>query len=169
MFLSILSTGLTLIYVIAPTVLESVMTILSLLLFTLVCLKVLSLAHCCLCFLSMTLAPSVRLLALNSFCLLMILHPLQSFSDLSLIQSDLNSITSWLSLNLLSVNPAKSKYMIFALKSQQCFDYLPPLQLNNLFIARVFTFQYLGILLSCNMSWTSHISSISKRLSIFLV
>ena len=50
------------------------------------------------------------------------LHPLQSSSDLSLIQSDLNSITSWLSLNLLSVNPAKSKYMIFALKSQQCFE-----------------------------------------------
>ena len=34
----------TLIYVITPSVLESVMTILSLLLFTLVCLKVLSLA-----------------------------------------------------------------------------------------------------------------------------
>ena len=53
--------------------------------------------------------------------------------------------------------------MIFALKSQQCFDHLPPLQLNNLSIDRVFTFRYLGILLCCNMSWASHISSISKK------
>ena len=60
---------------------------------------------------------------------ILLLHPLQSSSDLSLIQSDLNNITSWLTLKLLSVNPAKSKYMIFALKSQQCFDHLPPLQL----------------------------------------
>ena len=94
---------------------------------------------------------------------ILLLHPLQSSSDLSLIQSDLNSITSWLTLNLLSVNPAKSKYVIFALKSQQCFDHLPPVQLNNLSIDRVFTFRYLGILLFCNISWASHISSISKK------
>ena len=81
---------------------------------------------------------------------ILLLHLLQSSSDLSLIQSDLNNITSLLTLNLLSVNPAKSKYMIFALKSQQCFDHLPPLQLNNLSIDRVLTFLYLGILLSCN-------------------
>ena len=56
----------------------------------------------------------------------------------------------------------KSKYMIFSLNSQQCFDHLPPLQLNNLSIDRVFTFCYLGILLTCNMSWASHFSSFSK-------
>ena len=110
---------------------------------------------------SLSLSPHSKLILFADDILL--LHPLQSSSDLSPIQSDLNSITSWLSLNLLSVNPAKSKYMIFALKSQQCFDYLPPLQLNNLSIARVFTFRYLGILLSCNMTWASHISSISKK------
>ena len=129
--------------------------------------KVLSLAHALLFVLfindigSLSLSPRSKLILFADDILL--LHPLQSSSDLSLIQSDLNSITSWLSLNLLSVNPVKSKYMIFALKSQQCFDYLPPLQLNNLSIARVFTFWYLGILLSCNMSWASHISSISKK------
>ena len=53
--------------------------------------------------------------------------------------------------------------MIFALNSQQCFDHLPPLQLNNLSIDRMFIFQYLGILLTYNMSWASHISSISKK------
>ena len=53
--------------------------------------------------------------------------------------------------------------MILALNSQQCFDHHPPLQLNNLSIDRMFIFQYLGILLSCNMSWASHISSISKK------
>ena len=110
---------------------------------------------------SFSLSPRSKLILFADDILL--LHPLQSSSDLSLIQSDLNSNTSWLTLNLLSVNPAKSKYMIFALKSQQCFDHLPPLQLNSLSIARVFTFRYLGILLSCNMSWASHISSISKK------
>ena len=82
---------------------------------------------------SLSLSPHNKLILFADDILL--LRPLQSSSDLSLIQSDLNSITSWLSLNLLSVNPAKSKYMIFALKSQQRFDYLPPLQLNNLSIA----------------------------------
>ena len=98
---------------------------------------------------SLSLSPRFKLILFADDILL--LHPLQSSSDLSLIQSDLNNITSWLTLNFLSVNPAKSKYMIFALKSQQFFDHLPPLQLNNLSINRVFTFRYLGILLSCNI------------------
>ena len=107
---------------------------------------------------SLSLSPHSKLILFPDDILL--LHPLQSSSDLSLIQSDLNSIMHLLVDSQFTF--CKSKYMIFSLNSQQCFDHLPPLQLNNLSIDRVFTFCYLGILLSCNMSWASHFSSISK-------
>ena len=68
------------------------------------------------------------------------------------------------SIQFNSVNPAKSKYMIFALKNQQYIDHLPPLQLNNSSIDRVFTF---GIWVFCPlvMFWASHVSSISQKVS----
>ena len=94
---------------------------------------------------------------------LLLLHTISSQSDHSL-QSDLDVISSWFSSNRLSVNPSKSKYMFFSLKHQSYFDSIPlALLLSNILFDRVSSFKYLGLILSCNLSWSSHINSVVKR------
>ena len=94
---------------------------------------------------------------------LLLLHTISSQSDHSPLQSDLDVITSWFSSNRLSVNPSKSKYMFFSLKHQSYFDSIPPLLLSKIPFDRVYSFKYLGLILSCNLSWSSHISGVVKR------
>uniref|UniRef100_A0A1X7T181 Reverse transcriptase domain-containing protein n=1 Tax=Amphimedon queenslandica TaxID=400682 RepID=A0A1X7T181_AMPQE len=81
-----------------------------------------------------------------------LLHTLSPHSDISPFQSDLDIITSWFYSNCLSVNPSKSKYMFFSLKRQQSFDSLSSLLLSNVPFERVYSFKYLGLILSCNLS-----------------
>ena len=70
---------------------------------------------------------------------ILLLHPLSSSSCWGALQEDLNLITSWLTHSSLSVNPSKSKYMIFSFKSQAAFDYLPPLLLNHVSLEKVYS------------------------------
>ena len=93
---------------------------------------------------------------------LLLLYTFSPQLDPSLLQSDLDIVTSWFSSNRLSVNPSKSKYM-FSLRRQSSFDSLPHLLLSTVPFVRVYSFKYLGIILSCNLSWSSHINSVIKR------
>ena len=69
----------------------------------------------------LSLSPHAKLFLFADDILL--LHPLSS-PCWGALQEDLNFITSWLTHNSLSVNPSKSKYMIFSFKSQAAFNYL---------------------------------------------
>ena len=109
----------------------------------------------------LSLSPCARLFLFADDILL--LHPLSSSSCWGVLQDDLKLITSWLTHNSLSVNPSKSKYMIFSFKSQADFDYLPPLLLNHVSLERVYSFKYLGLQFSPSMSWSNHISQIIKK------
>ena len=93
----------------------------------------------------------------------LLLYTFSPQHDPSLLQSDLDIVTSWFSSNRLSVNPFKSKYMFFSLRRQSSFDSLPPLLLSTVPFVRVYSFKYLGLILSCNLSWSSHINSVIKR------
>ena len=66
---------------------------------------------------------------------------------------------------IVSVNPSKSKYMFFSLKHQSYFDSIPPSLLSKILFDRVYSFKYLGLILSCNLSWSS---VWSRELSILL-
>ena len=109
----------------------------------------------------LSLSPRARLFLFADDIL--ILHPLSSSSCCGALQEDLNLITSWLTHNSSSVNPSKSKYMIFSFKSQAAFDYLPPLLLNHVSLERVYSFKYLGLQFSPSMSWSNHISQVIKK------
>ena len=54
--------------------------------------------------------------------------------------------------------------MFFSLKHQSYFDSIPlALLLSNIPFDRVYSFKYLGLILSCNLSWSSHINDVVKR------
>ena len=82
---------------------------------------------------------------------------------ISLIQSDIISIASWISAHYLTINTSKTKYMFISFKSPAFFSTFPSLYLNGSLLDRVSSFKYLGILISSNLSWTPHLLSISRK------
>ena len=94
---------------------------------------------------------------------MLLLHPITSSSDISSINHDLDTISSWLSSKSLFINLKKTKYMFFSLRPQTYFNSLPPIVISDTIIDRVFSFKYLGLIFTPNLSWSSHIQSTKKK------
>ena len=107
---------------------------------------------------NVTLSPTARLIMYADDILLF--QPYNSISDISLIQSNIDSVSSWISSRSLTVNSSKTKYMFLSLRSSSCFASLPSLCLNGSPLERVYSFKYLGVIISSNLSWSPHIQSI---------
>ena len=83
--------------------------------------------------------------------------------DEDTINNELAIIWEWLIANKLSLNTKKTKYMVFH-TNQRNVTY-PNLVINNSRIERVSHFNFLGIMLSYNMTWDAHINHFSKKIS----
>ena len=94
---------------------------------------------------------------------ILLLHPANSPSDITCINSQLHEIFSWLSSKSLQINTHKSKYILFSHCPQSYFNTFPPVQISNSKIERVFSFKYLGLFLKPNLSWSLHITSICNK------
>ena len=81
----------------------------------------------------------------------------------AVINNELNKITDWLSSNKLSLNVKKTKYMVFHTIQRHIF--YPILRINNVDIERVIQFNFLGLILNCNLTWTTHIQHISIKIA----
>ena len=107
------------------------------------------------------LSPSAKLIMYADDILLY--QPYNSISDISLIQSNIDSVSSWISSHSLSVNSSKTKYMFISLKSSSRFSSLPPFFLNGSPLELVSSFKYLGVLITSTLSWSLHIQSICRK------
>ena len=83
--------------------------------------------------------------------------------DEDTINNELVKIWEWMIATKLSLNTTKTKYMVFY-TNQRDVTYLN-LIINNSIIERVSHFNFLGIMLSYNMTWDTHINHISKKIS----
>ena len=90
-------------------------------------------------------------------------HPFDSFADLSLIQSNINSMSSWFSSHYFT-NFSKTKYMFISLKSPFCFSSFPSLYLNDSLLELVSSYKYFGVFSSSNLSWSLHIRQIRSNI-----
>ena len=76
---------------------------------------------------------------------------------------ELKKITEWLSSNKLSLNAKKTKFMIFH-TIQRKVNY-PSLQINGIELERVNQFNFLGLILNSQLTWSHHMNHISKKIS----
>ena len=75
----------------------------------------------------------------------------------------LTNISNWLKLNKLSLNAKKTKMMIFHNKNKKYVT--PYLNIDNVPIQQVDTFNFLGLTLDDNLTWKKHISKISSKIA----
>ena len=79
----------------------------------------------------------------------------------SVVNSELKTINTWFSANLLSLNIKKTNYMLFGNKKQN--DVLISINQEN--ITRVSQTKFLGVIIQSNLKWNAHITSIANKIS----
>ena len=83
----------------------------------------------------------------------------------TLINSEITKISEWLSVNKLSLNANKTKFMIFHNYQKVMTDSdIPQLEINNTPIERVTEFNFLGITINEFMNWGSHSVKIANKI-----
>ena len=80
-----------------------------------------------------------------------------------LINAEPTKLWEWLGANKLSLNAAKTKYMVFRTSKRNVI--YPNLKVNNNNIERVTEFIFLGFILHSHMTWNKHINHISMKIA----
>ena len=84
----------------------------------------------------------------------------------SRINSDLLKISDWLTVNKLSLNVEKTKFMIFHNYQRVIANEdIPDLKINDKHIKRVSCFNFLGLTINEFMNWSTHSSKIANKIS----
>ena len=84
----------------------------------------------------------------------------------TMINIELSKISDWLAVKKLSLNTAKTKFMLFH-NYQKTIDEddIPHLIINDTIIERVTEFNFLGLTINEFMNWNYHASKISNKIS----
>ena len=83
-------------------------------------------------------------------------------SDYEILQNDINTLSNWVSNNNLTLNPSKCKYLVISKLRKHSVE-VPVLTLNNEVLEKVSSFKYLGINITDDLSWSTHISVIARK------
>ena len=83
-------------------------------------------------------------------------------SDYVILQNDINTPSNWLSRNNLTLKPSKRKHLVFS-KLQKHSVKVPILTLNNEVLEKVSSFKYLGVNITDDLTWSTHISVIARK------
>lgn len=86
-----------------------------------------------------------------------IYRPIHSSTDHMALQEDLNLITDWCDTWLMHLNSTKCKVMSFSRKHSKSNLWY---NINNSTLSEASSFKYLGITLTLNLSWTTHITNV---------
>ena len=80
-------------------------------------------------------------------------------NDYTLLQNDVNAVSTFMNSRLLQFNVTKCKFMFVSKKTSRSL--LPPaLHLNGTLLQQVPNYKYLGLTLSDDLSWHPHITTI---------
>ena len=82
------------------------------------------------------------------------------------VNTDLKNLTDWFRSNQLSVNPSKTKYILFS-RNAQSMPFIPEmfLHIDNEHLERVNSTKSLGIHIDSHLTWEDHIEHCRSKLS----
>ena len=83
------------------------------------------------------------------------------------LQTDINKVMKWSELNHMALHPQKSKFMLVTTrqKRQNIKSKLTDLKVNGKVLEEVNSYKLLGLNIDNNLSWSHHVSTLSKKLS----
>ena len=82
------------------------------------------------------------------------------------INGEISKVTDWLTVNRLSLNVNKTKFIVFHYYQRSLGEAdIPSLKINGSDIERVSEFNFLGLTINESMSWSSHSKKISNKVS----
>ena len=82
------------------------------------------------------------------------------------MNKEIKKITDWLAVNKLSLNASKTKFMVFHYYQKVIADKdVPQLKIGNIDIERVKEFNFLGLSINENLTWSSHAKKISNKIT----
>ena len=81
----------------------------------------------------------------------------------NMMNDELNKIVDWFNLNKLSLNPNKTKAMLFYPKQKIVNP--PSLKINEDIIEFVENFNFLGIVIDRHLNWNVHVQTIQKKIA----
>ena len=92
---------------------------------------------------------------------MLLYRPITCQGDFAALQEDINKLDSWIEANYLQFNISKCKYMVVSRKRAGILPASLTLQGHHL--ERVECFKYLGLLLTSDLSWSTHVDSICSK------
>ena len=81
------------------------------------------------------------------------------------INAELHKVYEWLSVNKLSLNVGKTKFMIFHYRQRNISSLIPILKINNNIIKQVTEFDFLGTIFDQNLNWNKHVQKVANKVS----
>ena len=92
---------------------------------------------------------------------MLLYKPISCQEDFAALQNDIDKLEFWTATNQLQFNTSKCKYMVVSRKRAGILP--PPLTLQGQLLQQVDHFKYLGLLLSSDLSWSSHVENICNK------
>ena len=101
----------------------------------------------------------------NLFITIEYFIPIQDSNVSVLLNNELSKIHLWLSVNKLTLNIEKTKFMVFHPYQKDISKLIPSLIINGIELERVDHIKCLGVILDENMSWKPHLDVLANKIS----
>ena len=93
---------------------------------------------------------------------ILLYHPISSPWDYELLQRDVDAVQAYASTQHMTLNTTKCKFMLVSRKNRPSIPSVT-MSLYGVPLENVTTFKYLGVLLSSDLSWSSHIQKTCSK------
>ena len=93
---------------------------------------------------------------------ILLYRPITSPEDLQHLQHDVDKLQAYATTNYMKFNESKCKFMLVSRKKRH-IDPVPSIHLNGSPLQNIPTFKYLGLIISSDLCWSSHIDNICSK------
>ena len=87
---------------------------------------------------------------------------INSPNDYDTLQGNVDLLSNWVVKNNLTLNASKCKFMVISRLRKKSVP-IPPLKVHNNLLERVSSYKYLGVIISDDLTWSTHINEISNK------